>query len=180
MRSLLPRDQFFFLLGGILRALFVLSPSLQQEFDVRWGDVGGRGVAVGWHSVGVQIRRGLWHVGSKGSQNDKGHTHAHTHTCMHAHTRARAHIHARLHAHIRAHTRMCTQDAHTKNGYIYKLHTTNNYAHVTCLYILCIQITHDTQLRTYDMFIHNIYYIPCSCTYIHIYVWHIAYYRTVE
>jgi hypothetical protein len=61
-------------LTRVLRALFRLSPPLQSAFSQRWGPVGrslGDGDE-GGHDVGVQIRRGLWHVGSKGVGNDKG------------------------------------------------------------------------------------------------------------
>ena len=73
-RETLPRDQFFFLLGQVLRALFVLAPNLEREFRVKWRGVGpgGGGTAAGVFSVGVQIRRGLWHVASKGAAGDKG------------------------------------------------------------------------------------------------------------
>ena len=59
----------------VLRALFQLSPALQAAFESRWGTVGKgplHGEVWGGHDVGVQIRRGLWHVGSKGAANDKG------------------------------------------------------------------------------------------------------------
>ena len=82
LRHSLPRDQFFFVLGRVLRALFVLAPALDAVFRSRWGlsaeskeegGVGGeREERRGVHSVGVQIRRGLWHVGSVSAKDGRG------------------------------------------------------------------------------------------------------------
>lgn len=70
MREVQTQDLFFLLLGDVLRALFRLAPQLEARYRERWwGGAGPESVA---HSVGVQIRRGRWHMGSKSAADDRG------------------------------------------------------------------------------------------------------------